>query len=895
MGTGLGSLSGGPSSTVQSAAGVSTFSHADNALSRPSSKFGPRLQASGSLMERPVLPEMSAIGWDWNDAERSMLGEWLDSYDRERASFSSAIVESELKLSQAVVLAEELATPNALTTAVAFRMLDNVSHLFGRYNGLLSIVSRALRQAVYVDPPEGAANVPEEYDSVDDEVAATRAGVKAYFGCVPYFAKALGLQREKQNLMRLTEQLKRMVEQVTQQLNPDDEGPGGAGGGKGNRDGGTLWRKLRLSEMIGKLNTASRVISRLTVTKRAPHQMVLAEFARLSPVDQSLVLRTIVTNASDFIWAELFEHLMEVVPADELSMMLPKAVHETSGLKVAHLRRVVMGLCDDLRLTSAPQELVAAFMHSFSNMSPETQMTMLRHAAHEAPELFTRVAVETPELDVIRRSEASKVAQDDVDGSEETKNEADDVARKRRKKRRKRKQEESQEGDKPADDAPRADSERMNSYADYADNDEWQAVVDPVTGQITLVNDITGEIRVASGSVAMAAASAVGAQDWEQEIDPVTGDTVWVNCKTGERVQDTPAEVVAAAAAARAAEWVEVVDPVSGEKVWKNVRTGDQSAHTPAAIAEATSAAANVAAGAWEETVDPETGKIVWVHSATGESQEVMPQEVAAARAAEAAAEANDWDKRVDPETGDVFWTNLATGETTHDPPAVVKRKEAAMAQADASKWVERIDPATGETTFVDVSTGESTQPGQVPEAVARARAAEAAAQAAAATEDAAVWIKSTDPDSGQAIWTNRRTGEIQHTEPQAVVEATVLVAAAEAAQWQEVTDPDTGEVISWVNATTGEVADAADGPPAEVLAAEEAKAVADAGAWVQKIDKRTGKTVWYNSETGKVHSKGDPPEVAAAKAAKKKTQAAKGKEVSTPCIASCAKPICVC
>jgi len=156
----------------------------------------------------------------------------MASYDREVNKFSSTavavrcvmvkpmcssltgliVVQAETRLRQSLVFGNQVVQPNYLSTAVAFQVLGEVTHVFGRFKPLMELIVGILSKAVYkTDPllPQAPFDPsdPAQLHKYEDDV------LRAYFKATPFFVeyerKEAELERMGQMLQSITEQFEK--------------------------------------------------------------------------------------------------------------------------------------------------------------------------------------------------------------------------------------------------------------------------------------------------------------------------------------------------------------------------------------------------------------------------------------------------------------------------------------------------------------------------------------------------------------------------------------------------------------------------------------------------------------------------------------------------------------
>eukprot|EP00754_Rhynchopus_humris_P045011 Rhum_TRINITY_DN455_c0_g1::Rhum_TRINITY_DN455_c0_g1_i1::g.1335::m.1335 len=110
---------------------------------------------SGRL-PRPIAPfDMSVHGPKGVEAcvQPDVMDRWMSEYQHEKLAFTSVATWAEVTLQRVVSDTAHLNTPNPLRTAVACMVLDSVTGLFGRYEGLMHRLKEELFASIYHDWP----------------------------------------------------------------------------------------------------------------------------------------------------------------------------------------------------------------------------------------------------------------------------------------------------------------------------------------------------------------------------------------------------------------------------------------------------------------------------------------------------------------------------------------------------------------------------------------------------------------------------------------------------------------------------------------------------------------------------------------------------------------------
>ena len=96
-----------------------------------------------------------------DDAQGSLLGKWLNNHHHERLAYSSIATWAEVTLQRVVADTAHLQKPNPLRTAVSCMLLDSVTSLFGRYEGLMQRLKEEIFSSIYHEWP-GSGELREE-------------------------------------------------------------------------------------------------------------------------------------------------------------------------------------------------------------------------------------------------------------------------------------------------------------------------------------------------------------------------------------------------------------------------------------------------------------------------------------------------------------------------------------------------------------------------------------------------------------------------------------------------------------------------------------------------------------------------------------------------------------
>eukprot|EP00755_Sulcionema_specki_P029553 Sspe_Gene.18053::Locus_6462_Transcript_1_2_Confidence_0.667_Length_3307::g.18053::m.18053 len=87
-------------------------------------------------------------------AQQLQVQTWLDSYVQEQGSFKSTTTCAEILLARVLRATEDLPEPNWMRTAMCLLLLDEITHLFGRYRPLLNDICKQLHKAIFLEKSE---------------------------------------------------------------------------------------------------------------------------------------------------------------------------------------------------------------------------------------------------------------------------------------------------------------------------------------------------------------------------------------------------------------------------------------------------------------------------------------------------------------------------------------------------------------------------------------------------------------------------------------------------------------------------------------------------------------------------------------------------------------------
>lgn len=609
--------------------------------------------------------------FDWKaTSENAILQFWLEGYEKEQSEFHSTVLDSELKLKQAIVHTAHLGTPNALTTAVAFGTLDRVCSLFGRYFNLVSTIREVLLGAVYVKPPV-LPLVEDQELSMEEE----RHAVETYYRSTTYFTHATMLELEKDRLARVAEDLEGLLLKWSEQRKADEEKAGRSS--KARR----MWRMVmdRNKTQEDELKSAlGRVRENMSgVGGKDPASQMVKVFSRMDDSEQESVLTAMHSSAS-LSMNPVLEHLIINVMAvtdvfDVVQNALTVKQEVSSSELAAHIETLMANEVFEEDKNAAIKIVTSAV----DRMGSRDKFAVWEHIKRSIIK-DTGLKGKKEEGDAAN-GEGDGKAEPSLKGmSAEAIMQMDPYDRRTA----------------LCENCGRAILEAARATAH-----DWVAKTDPETGDVVWVNSVSGEcVSSTAAAKALERASEEECKQWTPQVGE-DGSMTFVNAATGEVTTDPPKSVVTCAR--RASVWATNLDP-EGTLNFTHGKTGEV-VQFPALPTEVDAAINSVPM--WEKEKDAETGAEVWVNKTTGDRSETTPAVVAAMQYT-----AEDWIIEVDPETGEVSYINKTTGEVTYQTPRALAA-ERATGTTERRKtlpagWTEKVDPETGETVYENESSG---------------------------------------------------------------------------------------------------------------------------------------------------------------------------------------------
>lgn len=352
-----------------SPAGSSVSGRSGNGLEQKSARLS---QQVGDEMLRAEAEAASVDSkWGWGSDEKAMMAQWLSSYKSEQYSFHSESLRAEAGIRSALVYAERLGMPNALTTAVAFRMLDNIGGLFGRFSPLLSTLTAVLRSATYVAPPGLGELESSEY------FAESGMSVRDYFMQTPYFGKCDIQERELDEMSQLVTDMQAMVPQLQAPQDPAVRSKETTKSTAKSR-----WQRLKVAEMATRLGSAADMLHKRkaggrSVVPESPAEKVVRLFRAMTPQDQMRCMIPICDSGTEELRVELLTRLLMTVPVDIVGSLIPSIVDGKLDCHGHDITAMVLALFTGNVAKAAVGARVEIAVSEFREMSQDERASFL--------------------------------------------------------------------------------------------------------------------------------------------------------------------------------------------------------------------------------------------------------------------------------------------------------------------------------------------------------------------------------------------------------------------------------------------------------------------------------------------------------------------------------------
>ncbi|KAL3941593.1 MAG: hypothetical protein SGBAC_004067 [Bacillariaceae sp.] len=183
--------------------------------------------------------------------------------------------------------------------------------------------------------------------------------------------------------------------------------------------------------------------------------------------------------------------------------------------------------------------------------------------------------------------------------------------------------------------------------------------------------------------------------------------------------------------------------------------------------------------------------------------------------------------------------TNAATEDTppaTEATPDQTPKEPHPRPAAEAADWVETTDPSTGQIYYYNTVNQETSWEDP------RAKAPES-------TSAETDWVETEDQSSGKIYYYNKVTHETSWEKPVELVTPATVTSDETKEEWTETVDPTTGQTY-YYNERTQETSWEKPASMTRATDTKEAESKSDSSDWVEVVDPTSGEVYYYNQVT---------------------------------------------